>query len=70
MRVDSQSSQYNTRLTCKTMTPVPTTKHGGKGVRSITSEWLAPDTNVVKNDFSEEPSDEEWGIMWGEGDTF
>jgi hypothetical protein len=68
-RVNGQSSRYNIRLTCKITAPVPATKHGGKGVRSITSEWLASDTNVVRNDFSEEPSDEQWGISWGEGDT-
>lgn len=47
-RVNGQPSQYNTRLTCKITAPVPATKHEGKGVRSITSEWLAQDINVVR----------------------
>ena len=54
---------------CGITKPVPSSIYGEKGVLSITSEWPASDVNVVKNDFSKGPSDEEWGRVLEEDST-
>jgi hypothetical protein len=60
---------YDTKLMCGITKPVPSSIYGEKGVLSITSEWPASDINVVKNDFSKGPSDEEWGRVLEEDST-